>query len=243
MTIEPAELAFDHESDGAAVLATVAEAMESTVVPEKVHAKRAARFLQQQSFVRREGRFQPAGSGFVANVPALVRVRIGSPQEQWDSLPTAFPVEKLPEHLERWTLTVWLSEPDHLPRPIKARIRLPRDGDSTECEFRFRPKVSPRFEGRVTVLHRGRVIQTAVLRASVLPALADDAQGDAPHLEDLIPVRSGLGELKERRQFDLAFVLNHGAGGRRCRPVCQRITHGSAICRRAWPSPGTSMHA
>jgi hypothetical protein len=214
VSIEPGELDFLHESEGAEVIATVAQAVEDAAVPGKAHLKRAARFLQQQSFVRIAGEFQPAIHGFVADMPALVRVRIGPPEGPWNSLPAEFPIEKLPQHLERWTLTVWLSEPDHLPRPLKGRIRLPSDGASTECEFRFRPRSFPAFDGRITVLHRGRVIQTAVLRGSVLSEATDDANGDAPSLQNLIQVRQGLGDLRQRRQFDLAFVINHGASGR-----------------------------
>jgi hypothetical protein len=214
VAIETKDLEFRHESEGGTVLATVGGALETAEVPETVHAKRAARFVQQQSFVRRNGRFEPASNGFVTDVPALVRVRIGPQEETWNTLATEFPVEKLPEHLERWRLTVWFGEPDHLPQPLRSRLYLPRDGASTECEFHFRPKAFPRFEGRVSIVHRGRVIQTAVLRASVLRAFADDAKGDAPSLNDVIPVRQGLGDLNERRQFDLAFVVNCGTDGR-----------------------------
>jgi hypothetical protein len=208
------ELMFDHEAQGGASMAELSEAMATAAVPPEAAMQRAARFLQQKSFVRPENEFREAKEGFLAGVPAMVRVRIGLPEEGWDAAPGRFPEEKLPPHLERWTLTVWLTEPDHLPAPLKRSIRLPRDGNSTECEFHFKPRELPGFEGRLTVLHRGRVIQTAVLRAAVLSAKHPGARDGAPKLEDPIVLRHRLGELDTRREFDLALVANHDAKGR-----------------------------
>lgn len=213
VSMRPRELMFDHEDQGSAAIAEVAAATAAASPPPEASAARAARFLQQRSFVRRGKEYQEAVNGFIVGVPALVRVRIAEPEQGWDVLPSAFPVEKLPQHLERWNLMVWLSEPDHLKAPIKRQIKLPRDGNSTECEFQFRPRAFPRFEGRLTVLHRGRVIQTAVLRAGVITT-DPLAKGAAPKLEDPIALRHRLGDLDRRRQFDLAFVANHDAKGR-----------------------------
>lgn len=212
--VDAAQTQFDHESGGSSDLAKVATSIEAAAIPPRVQRQRASRFLQQRSFIRLGHEFQEARHGLVVDAPTLVRVRIGPPEGQWDTLATAFPEEQLPAHLEQWSLTVWLSEPDHLPEPLRGQLKLPHDGASTECEFRFKPKALARFEARISVLHRGRVIQTAVLRSSVLPLGADAARGHPPSLEDFVPVRHAIGDLKQRRQFDLAFVLNHNAAGR-----------------------------
>lgn len=213
--IERNELDFSSESEGGSTLAEVSRAMETASAPPTATSVRAARFLQQKSFVRVNSQFQDATMGFIAGAPAMVRVRIAVPEEGWDSLASAFPVEKLPQHLERWNLTVWLTEPDHLPTPLKRRIKLPRDGNSTECDFHFRPRADfTRFNGRLTVLHRGRIIQTAVLRAAVVPSIDKLVEGAAPKLEELVAVRNRIGNLEERRQFDVAFVANHDEKGR-----------------------------
>lgn len=214
VSIDVRKLEFEHESEGASVLASVSTAIESARVPPKAEASRAARFLQQRSFVRRGREYMAASKGFVAGEPALIRVRIGPLEEEWNAHPAEFPVEQLPQYLERWTLTVWLTEPDHLPQPLRSKIRLPRDGPSTECEFRFRPRDHRRFQGRITVLHRGRVIQTAVLRAAVSASWEVAPEDGTPSLEDCIAVRRRLGDLGHRRQFDLAFVINHDDTGR-----------------------------
>jgi hypothetical protein len=214
VSIEADNLIFEHEDQGSTAIAEVSVALETASVPAEAVRARAARFLQQRSFVRPENEFREAKEGFIAGKPAMVRVRIAEPEQGWDALPSVFPVEALPQHLECWTLTVWLSEPDHLPVPIKRQIKLPRDGNSTECEFHFRPLTHPRFEGRLTVLHRGRIIQTAVLRAPVVMISNPLANEGAPKLEDLVAVRQRLGNLEERRQYDLAFVANHDSIGR-----------------------------
>src|SRR5262249_53466382 len=137
--IKEEDLIFDHEDDGGAAIAEVSVAMATASPSDEATKARAARFLQQRSFVRLEEEFREAKDGFIVGVPAMVRVRIAEPEQGWNLLPSEFPVEMLPQHLERWALTIWLSEPQHLPAPIKRRIYLPRDGNSTECEFHFRP--------------------------------------------------------------------------------------------------------
>ena len=225
VSIEADKLIFEHEDQGSAAIVEVSLAMETASVPAEAVRARAARFLQQRSFVRPENEFREAKEGFIAGKPAMVRVRIAEPEQGWDALPSVFPVEALPQHLESWTLTVWLSEPDHLPVPIKRQIKLPRDGSSTECEFHFRPLTHPQFEGRLTVLHRGRIIQTAVLRAAVVTISNPLANKGAPRLEDLVAVRHRLGNLDERRQYDLAFLANHDSKGR---PLLTAVSEGAA---------------
>lgn len=223
--LDAGEMEFANESGGSSDLALVGAALDEATIPPQARAARAARFLQQRSYVRRGHGFVDAHHGFIAGVSAMVRLRIGPQDDAWNALAAEFPVERLPQYLEQWNLTVWLSEPNHFPTPLKGRIKLPQDGASTECEFNFVPASFPDFEGRMTVLHRGRVIQTAVLRAAVLPAGAQASAaaasgpappqaGKAPSLEDWIPVRQRLGELGERREYDLAFVLNHTQSGR-----------------------------
>ena len=234
------ELGFESEREGSSTLAQVSRAMETASVPAPEMMVRAARFLQQKSFVRLNSEFQDAKDGFITGEPAIIRVRIGTPEKGWDSLPTEFPAEKLPQHLEKWKLSVWLTEPDHLAGdPIKERIDLPRDGNSTECEFQFRPGTAPRFNGRLTVLYRGRIIQTAILRAGVRAnsdSLVDNAK---PKLEDLVVVRQHIGDLDERRQFDVALVANHDDQGR---PLLTSVSENAASVKDLSDIDATAGH-
>lgn len=211
--LDPSQLDYVGESHGASELATLGDAVASARTTTEAETHRAARYLQQQSFVRRRGRYAPAAGGFVAGTPALVRIRIGPPQGPWQSAPAEFPAEALPPGYQQWRLTVWLTESRQLDEPLRKTITLPIDGASTECEFRFTPRSAGPFDGRISVLHRGRVLQTAALRGGVI---ADGAPADAkamPVLADIVPVRQRLGDLEGRRQFDLAFVTNHTNGG------------------------------
>jgi hypothetical protein len=228
------DMMFDSELHGGSTIAEVADAVADAAPPAEAEEQRTARFLQQRSFVLLDKQFVPAKEGFIAGKPAKIEVRIGLPEEGLDQAPTVFPVEELPPELERWTLVALLSEPDHLRTPLRRQIRLPRDGNSDWCEFLFRPRELPRFEGRLTVLHRGRVIQTALLRASVLSAKYPAVKDGAPKLEDEIAVRHRLGDL-DRRQFDLAFVANHDSKGR---PLLTAVS-----AKAAWVKDLTPMRA
>ncbi|WP_404302703.1 hypothetical protein [Alicycliphilus denitrificans] len=210
---DTSQLHFGGEREGASELATLGAAVADARTTEDTDTRRAARFLQQQSFVRRRSRFSTAAGGFVAGKPALVRVRIGPAEEKWQSTPSEFPANALPPGHQQWRLTVWLIEPGQLPEPLHKSIILPVDGPSSECEFRFTPKATGPFDGRITVLHRGRVLQTAALRGGVVAVDAPQDPGAAPVLLDLVPVRHRLGDLEGRRQFDLAFVTNHTEAG------------------------------
>jgi len=233
--LDPNEIEFKHEHEGGSTLAHVSRAMETAILPPDATAVRAARFLQQQSFLRLDSKFQEATEGFIAETPAMIRVRIAAPEAGWDSLPTAFPVEKLPPDLESWVLSIWLTELDHLPKPLKKQIKLPRDGNSTECEFHFRPGKFPRFDGRLTVLYRGRILQTAVLRAGVRATIDSSSDDATPKLDDVVAVRSRVGDLDERRQFDLAFVANHDSKGR---PLLTAVSE-----KAAWVKDVSEMEA
>ena len=174
----------------------------------------APRFLQQQSFAQHQGEMRKAEHGFIAGKPARVRVFIGLPKASWNASTSAFPAHELPQNEEKWTLNVWLTEPEHIGEPLMREIGLPREGDSDEAAFDFTPRgAGASFEARITVMHRGRIIQTAVLRASVQPDARALQPGSEPRIDDFIPVRQSIGDLEHRRQFDLAFVLNHTSAG------------------------------
>jgi len=107
-----------------------------------------------------------------------------------------------------------LTEPHHLKEALRRTINLPHSGPSTECEFRFQPQDHPNFEGRMTVLHRGRVLQTALLKGAVVSQEREIKPQMKISFAELMPVRSELGDLDDRRQFDLALIEPRPAGER-----------------------------
>lgn len=217
---------FHAESSGALGMARMSEAIDRAELPEEVTQERARRFLQQQSLIRVGRKYRLESRTYLRGVPTLVRVRIGPPDEHWISIPEEFPEERLPEDAESWRLTVVMTEPLHMKKPELRFIRLGRSGPSTECEFRFTPGAAPTFEGRITVLHRGRVLQTAVLKAFVAGDESEIPAEASIQLTELIQVRQDMGDLDKRRQFDLALVLNHTTDDR---PRLQAVSP-----RHAW---------
>jgi hypothetical protein len=140
LVFEADRLQFDRESGGASELATLADAVADARPPAGTEQRRAARRLQQQSFVLSRGEFRDAARGFVQGRPALVRVRIGPPAAQWQSLPTEFPTEQLHEEEKCWRLTVWLTEPKQLFEPLRQTVILPLEDASTECAAAAGPR-------------------------------------------------------------------------------------------------------
>jgi len=63
------------------------------------------------------------------------------------------------------------------------------------------------------VLHRGRVLQTALLLGAVRRSSARADAEATPRIDSLIPVRRKIGDLDRRRQFDVAFVFNKTTTG------------------------------
>jgi len=228
-------ITYKTESSGATGLAEINEAIKRAKPPQESRKAMAARpvrrphrelkhavkkapqrFLQQRTFIKRGNEFIDERNALRQGVPTLIRVRIGFPDEQWSSLrrgeafAIVFPEKMLPQDMDKWRLTVVFAEPNHVKIPMRKEIILPREGQSEECEFGFVPAQHATFEGRVTVLHRGRVLQTGVISAVVLP---DEQTARPPNARidftELSLVRSHMDDLEGRREFDLAFVMNH----------------------------------
>jgi len=211
---EQKNVTYFHEYEGATGLSEINEKLDAAVMPEEVHAARRERYISARTFQIKESQYVEEKRAFLTGVLSKVIMRIGPPDKKWVSNKTSFPVEKLPPQKEAWGLTVVLGEPTHIKEPLIRKIKLPKDGPSTECEFIFTPEEAVPFEGRITVLHRGRVIQTAVLKIPVVKEADKMPASDQMELTDLIPVRVNLGNLEKRRQFDLAFITNHNSGNK-----------------------------
>jgi len=143
----------------------------------------------------------------------VVDVRIGLLDEQWESAEKPFPVDELPPSDKGHDLTVVFTEPHVSPEPQVGKLFLPARGTTVPCRFYFRTTNSSHpISARITVLHRNRVIQTAILEAPVF--------GSRPPQNAKIKVRiearvlPGIDNLRDRQSFDTAVVLNHANDGR-----------------------------
>ncbi len=211
--INLSRLDFGGEGKSASDLAEISEAIAVAPVRRSVEKSRAQRHLQQHSTRWIGGEYRDAVDGFVLGTRTKVRMRIGPSSPNWQGLAQAFPDEKL-LFAESWTLRVWFTEPDQLEMPLHADIELPADGPSEATTFTFVPRTTGTFDARITVTHRGRVLQTARFLAGVRGNEEEPVAADAePKLTELLPVRRRIGDLDQRRPFDLSFVTNHASNG------------------------------
>ncbi len=193
-----------------AVRPSAARPRQAARSPQPDDEQLPARYLQQRSLRRTsDGRLEPIRDGYLRGEPVLLCVRIGAPDdERWDSARTPFPAHELPKDRNTHALQVVVHEPGQFDAPMLREITLPRAGPSTEAEFVFTPRNSGIFDARISVLHRGRVLQTARLRTRVRAKRGKRDDGIA--LLDEAQVRPDWSDLGARRRFDLAMVLNHG---------------------------------
>ncbi|MBP6096225.1 MAG: hypothetical protein KBF58_12710 [Methyloversatilis sp.] len=222
----PSDLA-DAIDTGRAQYRFDSEAMEASAVSElnrSLHEEESAaerqtavpRFIHQRSLRRQAGEFIEETSGYVVGQPIMLFIHIGPKREGSIASKTAFPEEKLPKNRASHRLQVMFHEPQQFDQPLLDEMLLPRKGASSAAKFVFTPKFAGPFEGRISVVHRGRVLQTVMLRTQVSAQPGDKTpDGGAPgiSLDDETQVRHDWSDLGRRRQFDLAIVTNHTGTG------------------------------
>lgn len=205
-------------TEAVAALAAV-EAVQAAEQPE-------TRYVQH-GFWRREGEdLVEEHECLRVGEQVLLRLRIGPPGEGWQTASEAFPAHELPPRRRRHRLQVVFHEPLQLDAPLTGVLWLPRSGPSSVLEFVLTPRMAAAFEGRISVLHRGRVLQTVLIHAQVVEQ--GGLTGPRPAITQQVEarVREHWSDLGSRRRFDASFVLNHTHGAR---PLLTGIAG-----RRAW---------
>lgn len=216
-----------HDAEGP-VLGRVASALAARDhVSDQAHLSSVPRFVQQRTYRKRAGKISLHRGSYVVGLPLMVQVFIGPVRRDTVSADTAFPEGQLPQDAESHTLRLVFHEPHQFDQPMQSDIVLPASGDSTTARFVFTPRMAGAFEGRISVLHRGRVLQTVLLRTCVL-GVAEKAAGKYPFVTLAVEaqVRHDWSDLGQRRQFDMAMVLNHTSSGQ---PALTGVTG-----QRAW---------
>jgi hypothetical protein len=204
---------FDHESWGATAISRLAAA-------ERDARRWAAllelpRYLQGDVFRLVEGKAMPEVTKLVVGQTYRFEVFIGEEGMGSLQMHVPFPAERLDwKKQDSYTLQVIFAEPLQWAQPLQGTIRLPHRGRSTTAVFVFSPTLPGPFTGRVTVLHRGRVLQTALLETDVVATLTDEVPAPAMQLRPEMLVRQRLSTLDDRRAFDAAVVLNHSPSGK-----------------------------
>jgi len=212
-------LAFDSERGGATHIANVSRAARP-VLEEAERSQAPLRFIRAQVYdSSREGRPQ-LHRGFRAGATHEVAVSIGPRDEAWLTGDQPFPVQRLPPDPSGHRLTVVFAEPNLLGPPLMGTVELPPFGPSDAAVFPLPVKrQASAVEARISVLHRGRILQTALLRGQVISAAGFDRLEEAdegPRIQILIEavLWPGTAGLDRRRRFQTAVVLNHDQKGR-----------------------------
>jgi hypothetical protein len=175
------------------------------------------RWIQAKTYELSEnGRRQEVVRALRAAARYAVNVRIAPTDADW-LMPDdkgVFPDWELPPSRDGHKLQVVFSEPHHAPEPQVASLSLPPSGASTQCRFYFKTlETNPRFEARIIVLFKNRVLQTALLRATVLPEPSEADKDSRLNLDIEAVVRPNLTELETRQEFGGALVVNETTDG------------------------------
>ncbi|MFC6155635.1 CHAT domain-containing protein [Kribbella jiaozuonensis] len=152
---------------------------------------------------------------FRANTAHVIDVRIGPSDIEWLEGESPFPEESTAP-VER-SLTIMLTEPHLLARPLVESIALPAFGASEVISFELATQSdTTEVDARLTLLSGNRVLQTARLPREV------DAIRSAPS-DTAVPwsaattretfVAPAISDLGDRRAFDAAFIVNKSDDG------------------------------
>ncbi len=208
-----ARFGFHAESQEATAITELARSLaEEESDPARLAA--VPRHVQQKSLRKVAGKFIEERGGYAVGETLMVQVHIGPRRAGSIAAPTAFPEHRLPPQRGAHQLQVVFHESRQFDQPMLQDILLPKRGDSSTADFVFTPRQAGPFEARLSILHRGRVLQTVLLRTQV--ARSDAARGcgaDGIRLDDEAQVRQDWSDLGRRRHFDMALVLNHTVAG------------------------------
>lgn len=209
--LETAKIPTDHESEGAQGISEISEATRRAR-REAAHSE-ALRGLQANLFRVDGGQLEPEASGLTLGSPYRLDVFIGPLGEGDISADRPFDDSQLDwSQRDAFTLQVLFAEPEQWDQPLRGTLELPRSGRSSTCSFRFSPSRRGPFAGRVTILYRGRILQTALLRCNVRAAGAPSRGKAQPlHFAVEAQIRDSLSTLDERRRFDACLLLNRTA--------------------------------
>lgn len=146
----------------------------------------------------------------------VVQVRIAASDQEWGSeLDEIFPSDELPPSTAGHQLTVAFVElrrgEDGKPAtPQVAPLSLPPTADSAPCEFFVFTGSRSFFRARIIVLFQNRVLQTALLEASVKK---EAAEPDAVSFRRETLVRPNFEGISGLQSFDAALVVNDADDG------------------------------
>jgi hypothetical protein len=142
-------------------------------------------------------------NAFQAGTKHRIHVRVGTLDGTWITDARTFDESTLPPSKTGHKLKVIFVEPQFMRKPQVSSIHLPPEGPSTTCTFQVAvPPMLKEIEARIVLMHRNRVLQTALLKGK-----ADGRS--APEIEPEVVVNPGLTALNSQPEYDAALVFNH----------------------------------
>ena len=229
--LEPLNEAYLSESGMATAMSEMLKGIEEAAAESSAPPERAEpRYIQAQWYdLSTAGERVRRRLSLRAGAAHELMVRIGRTDADWDVGPRdrPFPDAELPPDQEEHRLTVVFTRVDPSSESgdetkdlesddRKAQVRhivLPREGDSSACRFTvYVSGDAERVEGRLLVLHRNRVLQTALVRGSV-GGRHDEPGDERLSITPEVRVRHDLGDLAFRVPFDASILVNHSESG------------------------------
>lgn len=192
-------------------------AMASAAPPEPaaMKAPTGERYLQGDLFRKADTGWLPAEPRLIRQQPYRLDVFIGPPGIGALQASAAFRDDLLDwARKDVYRLQIVFNEIGVTGPAQSGWIELKRHGVSSSHSFEFAPQATALFQGRISVLHEGRVLQTAVIEAEVVESV-DAAAGAGSSVRPAVEmiVRHDLASLDQRRPFDVSLILNHAATG------------------------------
>jgi hypothetical protein len=199
------------ESAGATAMATHSRKAES--LSKEIPRKAEERRIKTQIFDATSGKEQK--SALKPDTSYAVDVSIALPDKKGVSADKPFAIEELPPSETGHTLTVVFTVLSGKPaQPVAEELFLPPEGPTNIRRFYFYTDTSlNNFRARITVLHRNRVIQTAILEAPV-SATGRAKKGEKQTVKIEAPILPNFNDLQQRQDFDTALVFDRTDDGK-----------------------------
>jgi hypothetical protein len=196
---DAAEGPFTHETMEAAAVAAEEEHVAAAIEAQPLPSRFLQAVVEPQS-----GDGPEPKNAFAAGVRNDVSAWIGP--EEADAIVDAVAFDESSFDwgaAESYKLTVVFAPQLPEAKPQRAEVHLFKAGPTKPASFHIHvPDDATEVAARIVVLHRNRVLQTAVLHGAV---------GQRAVLEERVVVHGAMGRLDDRRPFDLALVANHDA--------------------------------
>lgn len=212
------EIGYDSESHGARAISEIATAGREAW--REVAIAEPSRHLQADLFRIEGAGLEQEHRGLVLGRRYRLEVMVAPPGAAAIVSDLSFDESQL-DWSESHTqiLQVMLSDPEQWKEPMTGTLVLPRNGSSSRCVFTFVPTSAGQLSGRITLYHRGRVLQTALLKCRIfhteeLMLSSPDTGDPAVVIRGESEIRRSLSTLDERRRFDVCLVLNHTSAER-----------------------------